>query len=135
MDGHLTTSVLIPPGTWKAVFVAGGAPALPIGEVALPDLIVPREGLTRELEVSTAELVVEVSRNGAPLAEATASKDRGTVQVGATRLRLPRTGPARLTLKCFPGVTSVSIACDETCGAGLPPFLTVVPRVRAGSTP
>jgi hypothetical protein len=133
LQGRLTTSVMVPPGTWKAVFQSGGAPVLPAGEIALPDLVVPREGLARELEVSTAELVVEISRNGAPLVEGTGGKDRGAVQVGATRLRLPRTGPARLVVKAFPGVTSVSVVCDESCGAGLPPFLTVVPRVRAGS--
>jgi hypothetical protein len=131
--GHLTASVLVPPGTWKAVFQSGGAPALPAGEIALPDLIVPPAGLARELEVSTAELVVEVNKNGAPLAESPGGKERGTVQVGATRVRLPRTGAPRLSVRVFPGVTSVSVVCDETCGSGLPPFLTLVPRVRVGN--
>ena len=59
-------------------------------------------------------------------------KDRGLVQVGTTRVHLPRTGPSRLILKAFAGITSVSIVCDESCGAGLPSFLTVVPHLHAG---
>jgi hypothetical protein len=132
-ERRLGASVMVPPGTWKAVFQSAGATTLPAGELALPDLVVPREGLTRELEVATAELVVEVRKNGALLPDATGTKDRGAVQVGATRMRLPRTGPARLAVKVFPGVTSVSVVCDESCGADLPPFLTVVPRAKVGS--
>jgi hypothetical protein len=113
------------------VFTAAGAPGLPAGELALPDLTVAREGLTRTFEVSSASLVVELRKNGAPLPDAAAGKDRGAVQLGTTRLRFPATGPARLTVKTWPGVAGISYVCDGAC-ADLPPFITPVPRVKAG---
>jgi hypothetical protein len=133
MDGPLAAVMMIPPGTWRGTFQsASGAAGLPAGELVLPDLIVPPEGLQRTVEISSTDLAIEVRRDGVPLPDAAAGKDRGAVQVGATRLRLPRTGPASLVVKVFPGVTSVALICDDTCGAGLPSFLTVVPRVRVG---
>jgi hypothetical protein len=77
--------------------------------------------------------VIELRQGGSALPDAAAGKDRGLVQVGSTRVRLPRTGPARLPLRVFPGVTSVAVVCDGTCGAGLPPFLTLSPFVGLGN--
>jgi hypothetical protein len=131
--GPLSATVALPPGTWKALFrTASDTAGVPVGELALPELVVPREGLTRTIEATSAPLTIELRRNGAPLPAATGIQDRGLVQVGTTRFHLPRTGPSRLMLKAFSGITSVSIVCDETCGAGLPSFLTVAPRLHAG---
>lgn len=133
-EGPLAATTSVPPGTWKVVFQnSGAAPGVPAGELALPDLVVPREGLVQRIPVTSVELALEVQRNGAPLPDATGAQDRGAVQIGVTRLRLPRTGPARLMVKAFPGITSVAVLCDESCGAGLPAFLTVAPRVRVGA--
>jgi hypothetical protein len=132
-SGPLAAAAVLPPGTWKPIFrAAGDAAGVPAGELALPDLVVPREGVTKTFEATSTSLVIDLRRNGGPLPQATGTKDRGIVQVGATRVHLPRTGPSSLTLKVFPGITSVSIVCNETCGAGLPSFLTVVPRLHAG---
>ena len=133
MDGPLVASVALPPGTWKATFrSAADAPGMPVGDLALPDLVVPPEGLSHTFDVASVGVVVELRRDGAPLADASGTKDRGAVQVGSSRLRLPRTGPARMTMRAFPGVLSVATVCDDTCGAGLPPFVTPVPRLQVG---
>jgi hypothetical protein len=132
LTGPLLADVALPPGTWKAGFQSAGATELPIGDVTLPDLMVPTEGLTRDLDLTTVNLTIEVRHNGSLLPDATGPKDRGAVQVGSTRVRLPRTGPAGFNLKVFPGVTSVAVICDESCGAGLPPFVTVAPRLKVG---
>jgi hypothetical protein len=132
-SGPLTATLALPPGTWKAIFrAASDAAGVPVGELALPELVVPREGLTKTFEATSAPLAIELRHNGALLPDAAGVKDRGVAQVGATRVHLPRTGPSRLTLRAFPGITSLSLICDETCGTGLPPFVTVVPRVQVG---
>jgi hypothetical protein len=132
-EGPLQAVVPIAPGTWRVVFQSGGAAGLPAGEVSLGDLTVPPEGLTRSFPVKSLELVVEIRRNGGSLPDATAGKDRGAVQVGDARVPLPTTGPARVSVRAFAGVTAVSVVCQASCGAGLPPFLTVAPRVRVAA--
>jgi hypothetical protein len=129
-SGPLATTVNLTPGLWRAHFQANGdAPGMPAGELPLPDLMVPAEGLTRTLELATVEATIELQKDGAVLPDAAPGKDRGLLQIGPTRVRLPRTGPARAALRIFPGVTSVAVICDETCGAALPQFLTLTPFV------
>ena len=133
-SGPLTATLNLTPGTWSARFQANGeAAGTPAGDLALPDLIVPKEGLSRTVEVATVEAVVEFRQNGGALPDAVAGRDRGQVQIGSTRIKLPATGPARLALRIFPGVTSVAVVCAGTCGAGLPQFLTLTPFVAVGN--
>jgi hypothetical protein len=135
-SGPLGATVNLTPGPWRVRFQANGeAAGMPVGDLSLPDLMVPAEGLSRTVDISTVEVVIELRQGGGALPEAPAGRDRGLVQIGSTRVRLPRTGPARLPLRAFPGVTSVAVVCDATCGAGLPQVLTLSPFVALGPTP
>jgi hypothetical protein len=134
--GPLAATLNLSPGVWRAQFQGSGdATGTPAGDLALGELMVPAGGLTRAIEVATVEAAIDVLQNGAALPDAAPGKDRGIIQLGSTRLRLPRTGPSRVPLRLFPGVTTISVVCDDVCGAGLPPFLTLSPFVAVGAAP
>jgi hypothetical protein len=130
--GPLSATLPLAPGVWRVHFQGSGTPGAPAGDLELPELALPREGLDRTIEISTVEAVIELRQDGALLPDAAPGKDRGLVQVGSTRLRLPPTGPSRLAVRVFPGVTTLAVICADTCGAGLPSYLTLSPFITLG---
>jgi len=126
LTGPMTAAVVLPVGRWivRHTHVAPEYSALPVGDVALGELVVSAE-VSQAYEPRVIELFGALTRGGNPLAPAAAGLDRGALRIdtrfapGAVQ-RIPGTEAASYSARVYPGIQhfwyqcAAADGCDET---------------------